>query len=174
MSGAHRRSGERSRLSLMLAVVIGVVCVPVAAAVVVLLLRDRTDAAERHDRHEALTAARQIVRDVLSYDYRTMDADMARARSETTGVFTQQYSRTSRRLAAEARQLHAIVQAKPRRAGIVDLADGNVVVLLYVDQVSVKQIPDRRAPATQLTESRVRVTLTEVGGEWKAAQLVAL
>lgn len=188
MSGTHRRQPSRtSRVrrdgagrdgagrdgARRLAAALVLLCVPVAAAVVALGLRDRADAAERHDRHQALLAARQIARDVLSYDYRSIDRDIARARSEATGLFARQYAQTATELAATARQTHAIVQATARRAGVVTADGGDVVVLLFVDQVSVKQV-SAGTPTSRLDQSRVRMTLTKVNDHWRVSQLSAL
>ncbi|MDQ1697704.1 MAG: hypothetical protein QOJ03_3057, partial [Frankiaceae bacterium] len=49
-----------------------------------------------------------------------------------------------------------------------------VVVLLFVDQASVKQVAGEKTPTTRIDQSRVRMTMTKVGGDWLVSQLDAL
>jgi Mce-associated membrane protein len=151
-----------------------VVCVPVAAMTAVLFVRERTDQATQQARADAATAARQAARDILSYDYRTMADDIARAKSETTGVFARDYARTADRLQAQAARLRAIVQASPSTPGVVSGTRTEVVVLLFVDQASVKQVAGQKTPTTRIDQSRVRLTMSKVNGHWLVSQLDAL
>ena len=158
----------------IVAVVVAALCVALAAADVVLWLRDRDAGSTEKGRDAALAAARVAARDILSYDYRTLDADIAKAKAETTGLFAQQYAGTSGTLLAQAKQLRAIVQATPSNPGIVSASDDEVVVLMFVDQASVKQLSSQKSPTTRIDQSRVRMTMTQVGGKWKVSQLAAL
>ncbi|MDQ1706076.1 MAG: Mce-associated rane protein [Frankiaceae bacterium] len=149
-------------------------CVPAAAAVVVLGLHDRADAQTQTARREAVAAARQVARDVLSYDYRTIDADIARAKADSTGLFAKQYAQTAAQLLAQAKQARAIVQASPSTPGVVSASHNEVVVLLFVDQASVKQLTGQKTPTTRIDQSRVRMTMSRVHGRWLVSQLNAL
>ena len=164
-----------------LTLVIAVLCVLVGAADLALGLGGggTVDAvaearAVQHARTAAVAAARTAARDLLSYDYRTMDRDIARAKSETTGLFAGQYASASDRLAQQAKQARAIVQASPSAPGVVSASRDQVVVLLFVDQASVKQTPGQRQPTTRIDQSRVRMTMTLVRGRWLVSQLAAL
>ena len=189
MSGRHRQAADagepttastpaptrpgRSRMTLA-ALVAAALCVPAAAAVVILGLRDRTAEATDDARAAAVTAARSDVEDLLSYDYRSLDEDMARAKTESTGVFAAQYAQTAQRLAQEAKATHAIVQATASNPGVVSATEDQVVVLLFVDQASVKLLTGATSPTTRIDQSRVQVTMTKVGGRWLVSQLAAL
>ena len=153
--GRHRRAvggdsiGAR-RLLTVVAVVCAVLCVPAAAAAVVLATRGPAPDSTAHARHDALHAATTAAHDLLSYDYRSLDTDIARAKGETTGAFAQQYAETAGKLLDQAKQLKAIVQA------------------------SVKQLPGQAKPTTRIDQSRVQLTMTKVGGRWLVSALSAL
>jgi Mce-associated membrane protein len=104
-----------------------------------------------------------------------MAADLARAESEMTPSFRQSFASTAASLAAEARQVKAIVQATPAGpAGVVNAAADRVVVLLFIDQAAVKQTPGATTPTTRLDQERVQLTMTRSGGRWLVADIAAL
>lgn len=159
-----------------------VLCLPAGAAVTLLALRhDRTVQAAAPaptlaagDAAAAKTAAIQAARDILSYDYRTLPRDIARAEADATGQFAQQYAASAARLQAEAKRLRAIVRATPSVAGVEEATPSAVVVLVFVDQATVKQLPGAKNPSTRIDQSRVRLTMTQVDGRWLVAALAAL
>lgn len=154
--------------------VVAVLCVALAGCDVALWLHNRRGADVDAARADAVAAAKQAARDILSYDYRNLDADIAKAKSETTGLFATQYSGSAATLLAQARQLRAIVQATPSAPGVVSATTSEVVVLIWVDQASVKQLAGQKTPTTRIDQSRVRMTMTKVGGHWRVSQLAAL
>jgi Mce-associated membrane protein len=158
----------------LLAAVVAVLCVAIGATDVAFGLRNRHADSLDTARTAAVNAAQRAVRDILSYDYRTLDTDIARAKSETTGLFAREYAGTASTLLAEAKQLRAIVQATPAAPAIVTASADDVVVLVFVDQASVKQPAGQKSPATRIDQSRVRMALTKVGNTWKVSQLAAL
>lgn len=158
----------------LISVVAAALCVPVA--IVVVLLADKASGASERDdaRHGALGAAARIARDLLSYDYRTIDRDLGRARGETTGTFAGQYAATTTQLRAQAVASHAIVQARVRDTGVFSASADRVVVLAYIDQVSITRTSRSAVPQTRLIPSAVQLTLTDVDGEWRVSALAAL
>jgi Mce-associated membrane protein len=175
--GRHRRRQrlrpDRLRLPVVAAVA-GALCVP-AAVVVALLARHVDSSATKDDaRAAAVVAAQRDAHDLLSYDYRSLDRDVARAQAETTGTFARQYRATASQLLAEARQVRAIVQATVSTPGVVRASADTVVVLVFVDQASVKQLPGQKSPTTRIDQSRVRMTMQNAHGRWLVAQLDAL
>lgn len=149
-------------------------CLPAAVAVALLVGQVGADAATQASRAAAVAAARTAAHDLLSYDYRTIDHDIARAKTETTGLFARQYAQTAQQLLTQAKTVRAIVQATPSSPGIVSATSDEVVVLVFVDQASVKQLPGAKAPATRIDQSRVQLTMTKVDGRWLVSQLAAL
>lgn len=122
----------------------------------------------------ATAAAKRAVVDVLSYSYRSIDADVRKAEAESTGLFLQQYRTTANRLLSEARQEKAIVQATVANTGVVSSTARDVVVLLFVDQATVRQPRGPSSNTARIDQSRVRVTMTKVGSRWLISQLAAL
>lgn len=179
-AGRHRRSrepGTRPR-RVTATIVLALLCMPAAAAAIVFWAATPrstpSGALLSANAQGALGAAKSSVQAVLSYDYRSISSDIATARSDTTGVFARQYAGTASRLLAEAKQVKAIVQATVGSAGVVSASPDNVVVLLFVDQASVRQDRGQKSPQTRIDQSRVRVTMTRVGNRWLVSDLAAL
>lgn len=149
-------------------------CVPVAVGVVLLAAKASAASARNESRTGALDAATRITRDILSYDYRTIDRDLARARSETTGTFERQYAATAAALRSQAVATHAIVQARVRDTGIISASANRAVVLVFADQVSVTRAQAAAIPTTRLIPSAVQLTLTNSHGRWLVSALSAV
>lgn len=164
----------RGRASTAVTVCAAALCVP--AAVGVTLLAQKTSAATERSsaRHGALDAAARIARDILSYDYRTIDQDLGRARADTTGQFARQYAAAATQLRTEAVASHAIVQARVRDTGIVTATSHTVVVLVFTDQASITRAAGSAVPTTRLVPSAVQMTLVDVGGRWRVSTLSAV
>jgi Mce-associated membrane protein len=158
----------------LISVVATALCMPLAVGVVLLAVKASRATERDGARHGALGAAARIARDLLSYDYRTIDRDLTRARAETTGTFAGQYAATATQLRAQAVASHAIVQARVRDTGIVSASAGHVVVLAYIDQVSITRTSASAVPTTRLIPSAVQMTLSFVGGRWRVSALSAL
>ena len=158
----------------LVAGVVAALCLVLAVCDIALWLHNRHEKSLDKARNQAVVAARQAARDILSYDYRRLPADIAKAKSETTGLFAKQYAGSADTLLQQAGQLRAIVLATPATPGVVSATDDEVVVLVWVDQASVKQLSGQKSPTTRIDQSRVRMTMTKVDGRWKVSQLAAL
>jgi len=169
--------GGRSRLTSVTRV-LALLCLPAAAAAGVFWIQKPTvrlpTSLLSGTTQSAMAAAKSSVQTILSYDYRSIGADIARARADTTGVFEQQYTGTASQLLSEAKQVKAIVQATIGSSGVVSAARNEVVVLLFVDQASVRQLTGQKAPTTRIDQSRVQATMTRVQGRWLVSALAAL
>jgi Mce-associated membrane protein len=124
------------------------------------------DARTQQAADDAMAAARSGAETLFSYDHRTIDADLAAAKKILTGKLATDYGDTSvavKRLATENR---AIVEASISEAGVVSAEPGRVVVLLYLNQST----QSKNLSGPRLDMSRVRVTMVEVGGDWRLAR----
>ncbi|MEU7061444.1 hypothetical protein [Streptomyces sp. NPDC046197] len=130
-------------------------------------------------RGQALAAAQQAAPVVLSYDYRHLDRDFARARAHLTGAFRDEYLRTTKTVVGPtARKYHGVVQATVARptgggaeaASVVSAAPDRAVVLLFVNQVT----RSTQVSGSRLDLNRVRMTLTRTSSGWKVSALDAL
>lgn len=176
VGGRHRRAESPPRRVVAVAV-LAMLCVLAAAASVVFLVTTPSTSSRSllsPEAESALSAARSSVHTILSYDYRTIKTDIANAKADSTGVFASQYASTAQELLSEASQVKAIVQATVGSAGVVSQSGDNVVVLLFVDQATVRQTPGKTTPTTRIDQSRVRVTMTRVDGRWLVSALAAL
>jgi Mce-associated membrane protein len=155
-----------------------VLCIPAAAAALIFCLVTPSSASSgsllSSDARSALTAAKSSVAAILSYDYRSIGPDIARAKADSTGVFAHQYAQSASHLLAEAKQVKAIVQATVGSAGVVSASPRAVEVLLFVDQAGVRQDHGQKSPQTRIDQSRVRVTMTKVGSSWLVSDLAPL
>ena len=111
----------------------------------------------------ALAAATSGVATVLSYDYRHLDRDFAKAESLLTPQFRKQYDKTTaagvKPLAAKYR---AVSSADVTAGGVVSAAPSRAVVLVLVSQT----VTNSQLAAPRLDRSRIDVTLVERGGRW--------
>ncbi|MEU4464305.1 hypothetical protein AB0G20_11440 [Streptomyces sp. NPDC024017] len=130
-------------------------------------------------RGEALDAARKAAPVVLSYDYRRLDRDFARARTHLTGDFRDEYGRTTKTVVGPtARKYHGVVKAtvvEPTGGGapaasVVSASPDRAVVLLFVNQVT----RSTQVTGSRVDLNRVRMTLTRASGGWKVSGVDAL
>jgi Mce-associated membrane protein len=130
-------------------------------------------------RGEALAAARKAAPVVLSYDYRRLDRDFARARTHLTGGFREEYGRTTKTVVGPtARKYHGVVKAavvEPAGGGapaasVVSASPDRAVVLLFVNQVT----RSTQVTGSRVDLNRVRMTLTRTSAGWKVSGVDAL
>jgi Mce-associated membrane protein len=110
------------------------------------------------------------VTEILSYDYRTLDHDIATAKGDATGTFLDEYSSNAPRLLETAKQVKAVVQASVASVSVVSSSKNRVVVLTFVDQAAIRA-GDKQ---TRIDQNRVRLTMQKVRGRWLVAGLDAL
>jgi Mce-associated membrane protein len=150
---------------------VGVVVVAVMAALAVLLAALSAFAAARASHRHALDEARRQVAAaaasavpvVLSYDYRHLPRDFARAEAQLTPNFRKQYIRTTAKgVQPLAAKYKAISSADVTASGVVDNGVDRAVVLVFVSQT----VTNSLLSAPRLDRSRINVTLVRSGGRW--------
>lgn len=160
------RSGRR-----LPAAVLGVLLV---AALVAAALLGRQYAQGRQAesaRSQALVAARKAAPVVLSYDYRHLDRDFARARTLLTGHFKDQYGKTTTAVVGPtAQKYHAVVKATVPAASVASASPDKVTVLLFVNQVT----RSTQVSGSRLDLNRVRMTMSRTSEGWKVSAVDAL
>jgi hypothetical protein len=135
---------------------------------------NRDHSALNRSRGEALVAATSAAQKVLSFDYRTIKADVARGKATATGPFRSEYEKSAASLLKEVGPAKAIVQASVQSGSVVNAADGQVTVLLFVDQASVRQNAGQKTPVTRIDQARVQMTMTKQHGRWLVYSLSSL
>jgi hypothetical protein len=167
----------------------------VCTVLVVLLVADVRG--ERNGDYEAkakpaLAAAKTAAKQVLSYDYRTLEPGFQKALALTTDVdkdckakadrtskaydpnarcFRTEFSLTHSKVVVDlATRYKAVVTADVGAAGVVGVAGDRVTVLLYVNQ----QSTNTQAANPKITQDRVEMLMQKVRGRWLVAGITAL
>ena len=120
----------------------------------------------------ALQAAIDEGPTLFSYDYRSLDKDLAAARADTTGAFTSQYNGlTVPAVKPLATKYKVVVVAKVLAATVTDSSNlKQVKVMLFLDQT----VKNTQLAAPRLDANRVILTMVPVGKTWKVAAVSAI
>lgn len=134
---------------------------------VLLFLQARDDTDRDRSTDAALSAAQERLPALLGYDHRSLEQDLARAKEQTTGDFHDDYARLLDEVVAPHAGKSAVTtEAEVRGAGVVSSASDEVVVLAFLTQTTT-----RRGATPQVSGSRVEVTMSRTGDDWKIAGL---
>lgn len=117
-----------------------------------------------------LSAASEATQKVLSYSWKTLDADTEAARSRLTGEMLQQYDDTMEGIQAQTEKNQAVVEATVVSSSVISVTDTDAKVLLFVNQSTVGTHLEQ--PRVDL--NRVVVTLQRDTGDWLISELDAL
>ncbi|SDM84732.1 hypothetical protein [Nonomuraea jiangxiensis] len=123
---------------------------------------------------QAMAAARKVAPDLLSYDYRTVEADLAKARTYTTGALTGQYRELATTLVPRARAQKVVQTVAVAGVGVEHAEPDRVEVLLFVNTGTVKEIPGEAEPQQQFTQNRARFVMVRQDSRWLVADLSTL
>jgi len=114
-------------------------------------------------RQQAGAAATAAVPDVLSYNYRTIYDDLARARTHLTGDFAGQFDQLTRKIVApQAIQGQINTHAEIAASSVVEADVDRVVELLFVNQTT----QGVNLPRPRVDGSRLVLTMERVHDQW--------
>ena len=157
-----------SRRSLIVAGVLAVLVVVALALGVVFGLQTRTDARIDDARQQAPAAAERAAAAIFAYDYRTLPADLKRARQYLTDDFAKDFTKNFELLEKQedgapglAVQTKSVVKSNVAASGVVDAEDGVARVLVYVNLTSTR--PDQQP---QIFQNRVTMKMVKDGDRW--------
>jgi Mce-associated membrane protein len=120
-------------------------------------------------RDAGMQAAAGLTEKVLSYDWKTLDADSKANQAVLAPSFRKEYSETMSGVKAEAVENQVKLAASTEATSIVSATENKVVALVFLNQVTTaKGTANRRVDS-----SRVLVTLTRSGGDWRISRLKA-
>ncbi|GII93293.1 hypothetical protein [Sinosporangium siamense] len=172
-----RHPGEpvrRGREGAWVLVMLGAVTLALAAAVGVMWVDlGRLRAGETLGR-EAMASARAVAADMLSYDYRTIEQDLTRARELTTGSLTEHYRELARTLVPTARSQQAVQQATVSEAAVERVEGERVDVLVFMNIATTKTLPGEAQPQHEVIPNRARFVMVRSGSKWMVAGLSTL
>jgi Mce-associated membrane protein len=127
----------------------------------------------RHDSDlEGGEAARRTVathvEQLLSYDYRGIEADLERERAWLTGSFADDYaSLVTEEIAPAAAKVKVVTEATVTASGVTSADHDEVVVLVFVNVTTRSSELDQ----PRVSGSRLSVTAKYVDGEWRISAL---
>ncbi|MCZ4605860.1 hypothetical protein O3S80_19310 [Streptomyces sp. Lzd4kr] len=162
----------------LLTLVLGVLLPAALVATAVLGWQYRDGHRTENARTQALAAAQKAAPVVLSYDYRHLDKDFARARTHLTGGFHAEYGKTTKAVVGPtAKKYRAVVKATiaapatgTPAASVVSASPDKVVVLLFINQVT----ESTQVSGARVDLNRVRMTMARTDGGWKVSGVDAL
>ncbi|MET7337206.1 hypothetical protein [Nonomuraea sp. NPDC005650] len=123
---------------------------------------------------QAMAAAKEVAPDLLSYDYRTVEEDLARAGTHTTGELTTHYKELTKSLVSRAKAQKIVQTVTVAGAGVERAEPDRVEVLLFVNTGTVKDVAGETAPRQQFTQNRARFVMVRQGSRWLVADLSTL
>jgi Mce-associated membrane protein len=139
-------------------------CAVLVAAVGCLALghQQSEDGAIESAREDGLAAAQSAAKDLLSYNYRTLDYDLGKARSEMTPAMAKSYDQYWKifRPSVEKSQTQALTQIQV--AAVTQATSHRVGVLFFVKMISVNTA--HKEP--QVDTSWPRLTMKKIGKKW--------
>ncbi|MDA0635007.1 hypothetical protein OUY22_16430 [Nonomuraea sp. MCN248] len=155
-------------------VVLGVLVLALGVAAGVLWLDWRALRGGEAAGIEALAAAKAVAPELLSYDYRTVERDLARAGQHTTGALTREYAELSGSLSARAKERKMVQTATVVAAAVERAEPGRVEVLLFVNTGTITEAEGGAGPRQQVSRTRARFVMIEKGGRWLVSDLSTL
>ena len=120
-------------------------------------------------RDAGMQAAAQLTEKVLSYDWKTLDADSKASQDLLAPSFRSEYSKTMDGVKAEAVKNQVKLEATAEATSIVSATENKVVALVFLNQETTAKGTENR----RIDNSRVLVTLTRSGGDWRISKLKA-
>jgi len=133
-----------------------------------LFLVDQRHDAAASDGAEARKAVAAHVEQLLSYDHRTIEDDLAREKDWLTGSFADDYaSLVTDEIAPAAARAKVVTDARVSASGVTSTDDGEVELLLFVTVTTRSEELD----APRVSGSRLAVTAELVDGEWRISAL---
>lgn len=159
---------SRSSRTTVLAGVAGVLIAALVVGVGWLGWGHLQDRAAEQARADAVQAATAQATAMLSYNFNEVDQQLAAAGDGLTGDFKGDYDKLVREtIAPGAKEKKITVEATVQAGSVVSATKDDVVVLLYVNQVTTSaEMPDAAT-----TGSRVRMEMHKEGDRWLTGRL---
>jgi Mce-associated membrane protein len=120
-------------------------------------------------RDAGMTAAARLTEQVLSYDWKTLDADMKKAEVLLAPTFRAEYVKTLDGVRDQTIKNQVTLKATAVATSIISASEKKVEALVFVNQTTTAKSPTNQ----RLDQNRVRVTLTRDGGDWRVSKMDA-
>lgn len=120
-------------------------------------------------RDAGMQAASSLTQKVLSYDWKTLDADMRASERLLAPSFRTEYTKALDAVKDQTIKNQVKLSANVVATSIVSATDRKVEALVFVNQVTTAKGSGNQ----RLDQNRVLVTLTCHGGEWRVSRMDA-
>lgn len=156
-----------SRRKQALGAIVAILVVSLVVLNVLLHRQLNEDQERRSARIETLRVAATATQELLSYDYRTIDHDLARAVGWTTGSFTQELQALEDKVVKPtALSKQVVTQTTVSDVAVVRNSGSTVELLVFAQQVTAS-----KGAQTQRNSSRLSVSMKKAGGKWLVTAL---
>ncbi len=118
---------------------------------------------------EAAQAARVYAADMLSYDHRTIEADLARARSHATGPLADHYANLASTFIPQVRRQQKVQQATVAAVAVEEASPERVKVLVFLNTTT-----SRTEGPAEVVQNRARLVMVVTDGRWLVSGLSTL
>lgn len=130
----------------------------------------RDSGAQARSERAATSQARSSIEQMLSYNYKTIDAQSAQIEGLLTGAFKGEFSAAmAKDIKPLAVKNQTVVQAKVSDLGVMSSSETTVKVLAFVNQARIGT--DQKEPVVD--QNRVIATMSKVGDRWLISKVEA-
>ncbi|TDD30417.1 hypothetical protein E1286_45885 [Nonomuraea terrae] len=123
---------------------------------------------------EAVAVAKKVAPALLSYSYRTVERDLARADTYTTGELSGYFKELTANLVSRAKEQKIVQTVSVAAAGVERAEPDRVEVLLFVNTGTVREIPGEASPQQEFTQNRARFVMVRQDSRWLVAGMSTL
>lgn len=147
---------------------LGVLAVAVTIASATLTIRAHEGRSQEDTRHQARAQAAQMVPDILSYDFNTIDDHFTNALEYLGGDFRTQFESVSKDvIIPSAKERQVVTSATVVESSVVSADADAATVLMFLNQSTTST----DSPAPKLDGSRVQVSLQRDGDSWQITEM---
>src|SRR4051794_20011580 len=155
----RRRSGVAGPLATGLAVLLVLL---LAGGAWLWFTRPKTSSVSSHDYVAVLQAARSEIVDLTSFDYLTLDDDIAQAKRITTGDLQKEVVAQLNKTRADVTNAEAVVSTEVIGAAVTKADDEHGTVVLFIQSTQ----KNNQVAQAQVLQYQVEANLTKVGDRW--------
>ena len=120
-------------------------------------------------RNAAMSAASDAAGKILSYSWKTFDADRKKGRALVAGQAAKEYDKAMDEVAAKVASTKLTLTAKVLSVGTISVKEHRAKVLVFVDTVTTRE----GSQDQQLQQSRLVMDLTRQDGDWTVTRMDA-
>ncbi|MCD2114737.1 hypothetical protein LQ384_26915 [Rhodococcus rhodochrous] len=157
-----------NRKRILLVAGLGVLAVTATVGSVTLAIRAHEGRSQEDTRAQALMQATQLVPDILSYDFNTVDDHFASSLEHLGGEFRTQFETVSKDvIIPSVTERQVVTKATVVESSVVSASTDAATVLMFLNQSTTST----DNPAPKLDGSRVLVSLHREGGSWLITEM---